>query len=176
MIFAYADPPYPGQEHLYDGPGVNHELLIAHLHNDFDGWALSTSSNALQEILPMCPEGVRVASWSKPWASIKPGQRVAYTWEPIIFDTPRLSTNRAESTRDSISAGVNRTHHFIGAKPQELVFWIFRLLGILPGDEFVDLFHGSGAVQQAADIYKRQTSLFGGQIRPRDMKLNQASF
>lgn len=175
MKFAYADPPYPGQEARYEGPGVNHPLLIAHLVNDFDGWALSTSSPSLRDLLPLCPPDTRVASWSKPWASVKPGQRIIYSWEPVLFWTPRRSTNRANSVRDSIRASVNQ-NGFHGSKPHEFTMWVFGLLGIELADEFTDLFHGSGAVQEAADMYARQRRLDGGQLRPREMKRDQLAY
>src|SRR5690348_8177964 len=60
LRIAYADPPYPGCAHLYkDHPDYNgevdHEALITELVG-YDGWALSTSSQALQQILFFCPE------------------------------------------------------------------------------------------------------------------------
>ena len=36
-----------------------------------------------------------------------------------------------------------------GAKPMEFCWWIFDLLGMEPGDEFHDVFPGSGAVGKA---------------------------
>jgi hypothetical protein len=65
MKMAYADPPYPGQAKRYkqenpDALEVNHELLIRHLMDDYaDGWALSTSSPALRDVLQLCPPSVR---------------------------------------------------------------------------------------------------------------------
>ena len=41
----------------------------------------------------------------------------------------------------------------VGAKPAVFVRWIFDLLGALPGDEFVDIFPGSGGVARAWRIY-----------------------
>jgi hypothetical protein len=37
----------------------------------------------------------------------------------------------------------------IGAKPAVFIRWVFDLLGALPGDEFVDVFPGSGGVGRA---------------------------
>jgi len=41
----------------------------------------------------------------------------------------------------------------IGAKPAAFIRWVFDLLGALPGDEFVDVFPGSGGVGRAWDAY-----------------------
>lgn len=135
MRFAYADPPYPGMAHFYKCPEVDHAALIRDLCEQFpDGWALSTASTTLKMVLPMCPDDVRVAAWVKPWASFKPGVNPAYAWEPVLF--------RGGRKRD-------RTERFIGAKPEAFCWWIFDLLGVEKGDEFVDLFVGSGAVTRA---------------------------
>src|SRR5205814_1352667 len=94
MRFGYADPPYPGQAwRLYgkhpDYAGeVDHTELIAQLERDFpDGWALSTSAMAPQEVLALCPKptlstknkgryltgtGVRVLPWCKPLSAWRP--------------------------------------------------------------------------------------------------------
>lgn len=60
MTMAYADPPYPGHAKLYrDETGyhgeVDHRELIASLVDRYDGWALSTSAEALGDLLPLCP-------------------------------------------------------------------------------------------------------------------------
>ena len=34
----------------------------------------------------------------------------------------------------------------MGAKPAAFCWWVFDLLGALPGDELVDLFPGSGGI------------------------------
>lgn len=99
--YAYADPPYPGQARkLYGAEAaagrvaieVNHLLLIGHLLDEYpDGWALSTSTPALRQVLNLCHDqgipdaDIRVGSWCKPFAVYKPGVPVAYTWEPVIF-------------------------------------------------------------------------------------------
>lgn len=89
--FAYADPPYPGQARKHYGPDareVDHVLLLAYLET-FDGWALSTSSPALRDVLALCPPGVRIGAWVKPFASFKRGVDPAYAWEPVIYRTAR---------------------------------------------------------------------------------------
>ena len=61
LRLAYADPPYPGKARLYrDHPDyageVDHAALLARLAG-YDGWALSTSAEALPAMLALCPPG-----------------------------------------------------------------------------------------------------------------------
>ena len=59
---AYADPPYINQARLrYDCPEVDHKALIERLET-YDAWALSLSSPSLQQVLPLCPDSVRVGA------------------------------------------------------------------------------------------------------------------
>ncbi len=72
---AYADPPYPGEARLYRdhpdyGGEVDHAELVERLAA-YDGWAFSTSAEALPAVLALCPPGVRVAAWHR--ASVPPG-------------------------------------------------------------------------------------------------------
>ena len=56
---AYADPPYPGRARLYrDHPDYGGEVDHAELIERpgvYDGWALSTSAEALPEVLALWP-------------------------------------------------------------------------------------------------------------------------
>jgi hypothetical protein len=68
LQLAYADLPYPGSARLYRdhpdyGGEVDHAALIARLAG-YDGWALSTSAQALPVVLvlALCPPRVRVAA------------------------------------------------------------------------------------------------------------------
>lgn len=161
MRFAYADPPYPGMAHRYtdeaeaDGrvaAEVDHGELVSRLCDEFDGWALSTSSVALRGVMNLCPDDVRVAAWVKPWASFKKGVNPAYAWEPVIFRGARTWKERGGSEAVTVRDWVSSVAHqrgFFGSKPEPFVRWILDLLGVRPDDEFVDLFPGSGAVQQA---------------------------
>lgn len=49
MVFAYADPPYPGKASLYpEKTEVDHASLLQLLTENYpDGWALSTSSEVV---------------------------------------------------------------------------------------------------------------------------------
>ena len=156
MKFAYADPPYPGhtKRKLYANDPrcaeVDHAALIAALVADFpDGWALSTGSNNLHAVLPLCPEDVRVMAWVKPFCSFKPGVNPAYAWEPVIVRGGRKLGRDIDTLRDWVSANILLKKGCAGAKPEEFCFWLFGVLGAQPDDELVDLYPGSGAVSDA---------------------------
>jgi hypothetical protein len=149
---AYADPPYPGYSRYYrDDPRcaeIDHGRLIEQLC-EYDGWALSTFSNALHEIIPLCPRHARVGAWVKPFCSFKPGVKPAYAWEPIIFVPARSGGRTGDTPRDWIAANITLKRGLVGAKPRRVALWLFSILGAEPADEFHDLFPGSGAVASA---------------------------
>jgi hypothetical protein len=156
---AYADPPYLGFAYFYaqlhpeamiwDDPET-HRALIVKLCDEFpDGWAMSLSSTTLRTILPMCPEDVRVGSWVKPFASFKPNVRVAYAWEPIIFRGGRKRGREFDTVRDWVAENITMQRGLTGAKPRSVCRWMFSVLGLEAGDEFVDLFPGTGGVMDA---------------------------
>jgi hypothetical protein len=184
---AYADPPYPGQakRHYADHPDyageVDHADLIATLERDFpDGWALSTSVPALPSVLALCPQGepskkrarggsvklgtgVRVCAWFRSNSPFPPS-RVMWTWEPLIVRTPHWrQRHRHDFVPDSMYAGQPRGflgNAITGQKPLAFCHWMFDLLGLGPDDELVDLFPGSGAVTQAWEKWRAQTTLW----------------
>lgn len=154
---AYADPPYPGQakRHYGDHPDyageVDHRELIARLV-EFDGWALSTSNRALQDVLALCPPGVRVLAWCKPIAPPMSGHGV-FGWEPVIVSWARPP---ASDLRDTLTASPEQytfrpkpEGYVTGAKPPAFCRWLFAWLGARPGDGFTDMFPGSRAVSDA---------------------------
>lgn len=159
---AYADPPYPGCAKLYpEKREVDHAALIAELAA-YDAWALSTSSVALRDLLPLCPSTVRVMAWVKPFASFKPGVTVAYAWEPIIVQGGRKRPRSEPTVRDWVSASITLKRGLVGVKPETVCFWLFGVLGLEPADDFVDLFPGSGAVGRAWESWCGQRSLLAG--------------
>ena len=103
--FAYADPPYVGQaKRHYQCEEIDHVALIKRLVDEFpDGWALSCSTPSLREILPLCPDDVRVAAWVKPFAFFKGGVKPPFAWEPVIWRTVRKKEKRAFGVRDWLS-------------------------------------------------------------------------
>ena len=150
MQFAYADPPYLGQAKKHYGSSeVDHPALIQSLTQNYDGWALSCSSPSLRYLLPICPDGVRVMAWVKPFAIFKPNVNPAYAWEPVLLWGGRRRTREQKTVRDWVSANITLRKGLVGVKPQAFIFWLFEVLGMQPEDEFSDLFPGSGAVTAA---------------------------
>lgn len=162
MKLAYADPPYPGRAHLYEGhPGyageVDHDALIRDLR-EYDGWALSTSADALPQVLDSCLQWhcrrFRTLAWVK--------HTVTVSWEPVIV----VPARKPEGVRDWIQAEPDAFQwrerpdtHVIGAKPEAFCLWMFAWLGAQPEDEFDDMFPGSGAVARAWEKWRQQPAL-----------------
>jgi hypothetical protein len=151
MKFAYADPPYLGQAKRYEeNQEVDHEKLIAMLVSDFpDGWALSCHSPSLHVLLPLCPRDTRVMAWVKPFCIFKPNVNPAYAWEPVLVRGGRKRGRDLPTVRDWVSANITLKKGMSGVKPDAFSHWLFEVLGMQEGDEFVDLFPGSGAVTRA---------------------------
>lgn len=177
MKFAYADPPYLGRAEYYrahhpdamkwDDPET-HRALIGRLQADFlDGWAISLSERSLRTILPMCPPEARVAAWitDRPRFAGK-AVPVRKHFEPVIFmggrsyaETGNRAADYIVTKQEPLPAGTPRYamvksdiragKTFLGRKPRAFALWLFDLLGLQAGDEFVDLFPGSGAVTAA---------------------------
>ena len=154
MRFAYADPPYPGRAHYYpERTEVDHQALVERLVAEFpDGWALSTSAEALQQVLALCPGGVRVCAWQR---AVRPARswRPISAWEPLVVHGGReLALDEPQAVREALAYG-GRFRGFRGAitgmKPPQCAVWMFRQLGAHAGDELVDLYPGSGAIGEA---------------------------
>jgi hypothetical protein len=155
---AYADPPYPGRAHLYAGHPdyageVDHFELI-HRLNGYSGWALSTSAEALRDILPLCPESVRVLAWVK--------HTITVSWEPVIV----VSARKPAGVRDWIQVEPDSYQwrekpdsYVIGQKPEAFCRWVFEWLGADPSDDLDDLFPGSGNVGRAWEKWRAQPGL-----------------
>ena len=136
LRLAYADPPYPGKARLYRGHPdyageVDHAALLRRLAG-YDGWALSTSAEALPVVLALCPPGVRVAAWhrgERPTASRWP----LHAWEPVIYaggrqvirDAAAATTRRFDRVR--CRPVTTLPGRVIGAKPAAVCRWIFDL-------------------------------------------------
>jgi len=168
MRLAYADPPYPGLAKRYyethpDYAGeVDHGELLSRLQV-YDGWALSTSAQALPRVLVECvAQGldVRVAPWdrgARPTTSRWP----LNAWEAVVFAGGRRVA-RADQPDDLLRyAARPRTtdpQRVVGTKPAAFIWWLFDLLGALPGDEFIDLYPGSGGIARAWAIYESRAT------------------
>jgi hypothetical protein len=154
MRVAYADPPYPGLAAKYYGHEatfageVDHRELVARLVADFpDGWALSTSSAALRDVLPLCPAGIRVCAWVKPIGVSPSTMGLHATWEPLLVAGGR---QRRPGVRDWLRAMPARGGGSLpGRKPIAFCAFLFDALGMVPGDELADLFPGSGIISRA---------------------------
>lgn len=170
MRVAYADPPYPGKARKHYGSDprcaeVDHAVLIARLEGYYDGWALSTASTTLQTVLALCPPGVRIGAWVKPFAAGKPGVVLNYAWEPIIFKPVRKPRELlVDYVRANPMIGSHREGDspVKGQKPLAFCFWLFCALGLRMGDTFADLYPGSGAVTRAWQEWRMQGMLWGG--------------
>ncbi len=159
---AYADPPYPGLAHYYRGHPdyageVDHAALLSRLQ-PYDGWALSTSADALPFVLGLCLElelEVRVAAWFR-------GDRGCRSkwprngWEPVVYAGGRRLTQEDAGTDALVYHSRPRLtdpKRVIGAKPAAFAAWLFKLLGARPGDQFDDLFPGSGGMGRAWRVF-----------------------
>lgn len=160
MRFAYFDPPYPGLARKYYGPDaqeVNHRILIGTAEREYpDGWALSTSSSALAEVLALCPPEARVAAWLK-GSRRSVSYRPRDAWEPLIVVRGRK--RRMEETEELSNAliwgGRQHSHPdaLVGMKPAAFCEWMFRQLGAEVTDDLDDIFPGSGAVSRAWKLF-----------------------
>lgn len=148
MIFAYADPPYPGCGHRYpEKKEVDHAELINRLVNEYpDGWALSTSSVALPDLLRLCVVKPRILAWVKPFAVFRPNVGVAYAWEPILFQGGRKRTRQQPTVRDWHSANITLKKGLVGAKPESFCRWLLDVFNFQIGDELHDLYPGTGVM------------------------------
>lgn len=183
---AYADPPYPGRccgtiyrregtpefhpdSRRWEDPAAHVQLMLELDCAYPDGWALSTHSGALRDLLPGAPTGAKIGAYCKPGEPVQqigqptdPSEREwassTHMWEPVIYRVPIRARVGVRPPADWVSdqpAGF-MAEEFKGAKPPKFCRWLFRLLrlGAHPADELVDMFPGSGAVGRAWDEYR----------------------
>ena len=130
MRMAYADPPSGCWE------------TIKRLCDEFpDGWALSVPSPSLASALAVCPGDCRVGAWAKPYGARRSGLTPAVTWEPLIWRGGRKRRRGEAVVRDHLYHCASRTRE----RPHEFYAWVFSLLNLMPGDEFVDVHGGATA-------------------------------
>jgi hypothetical protein len=166
LRIAYADPPYPGKAaRYYEGREgyageVDHYRLVLSLATSFDGWALSTGAYALRELLPFCPPEARIAPWVKPNGVSGASYGPHNAWEPVIYCPARKLRG---GVRDWLRAKPARGGGDLpGRKPLAFCGWLFDLLGMVSGDELVDLFPGTGIVSRAWREVSPRTSIRHG--------------
>ncbi len=160
MKLAYADPPYPGKAYLYpEQEEVDHVALIARLC-EYDGWALSTDEHALQYVLGLCPDRVRICAWCRRGGvpPFRPNPIAA--WEAVILSPARKDRveqvwSYAETVGSNVGAGLT------GSKPPAFCQWVIRCLGADPEEDTLDdLFPGTGVMGQVWESWIRQPPLF----------------
>ena len=152
--FCYADPPYKGQAKKHYGAQaeeVDFIELITRLDSEFDGWALSVHQNQLHDLLNVVKR-VRIGVWVKPFAVFKKNVNPTYAWEPVLFKAPSRGMDR-KFVHDWVACSPQMKAVVVGQKPLDFCFWMFQLLGLKPGDEFIDMFPGSGNVLHAYELY-----------------------
>lgn len=193
--FDYYDPPYVGLAKRYygDQPSyageVDHDALIASATADLEtgatqGWALSCSVRSLRHLLPLCPADVRVGAWVKPIGVSGRTFGPHNTWEAVIVAGGRkMQPGVRDWGEEPVLRGMPARGEgdLIGRKSQAFCAWLFDLLGMVPGDEIVDHFPGTGIVTktwrnlsvratQASVLVGRRVvlaSLVDGQPEPR---------
>lgn len=158
--FGYADPPYPRKaRRYYRCREVDHHELVLQLIREFpDGWALSTSSDALWDVFRLCPRGTRVCPWVR---GSRPGTvyGTRNAWEPLLVFGGRPVKRSCHAGVDDVlllNARARQRNYpgaLVGMKPPKFSEWMFNQLGARAGDELVDIFNGSGAVKRAARMF-----------------------
>lgn len=172
MRFAYADPPYPGLSKRYYGDHrdfngeVDHEKLVSQLTTGpYDGWALSTSAEALRDVWALCPPETRLCVWvngprkTKSYTALHAYEAVL-VWggrprrEPVVEDLSDVCETDDPGTV-LLWGGRQHSHPdaLTGMKPAAFCNWLFELLGASRGDRLDDFFCGSGAVRRAWELF-----------------------
>lgn len=160
MRFAFADPPYPGKAWRYRGHPdfageVDHDRLVSRLQEWTDGWALSTSEDALSDVLAICRRrgvAVRVAAWFRQARGNLSARWPRNGWEPVIYAGGRRLPSNDQPEDALVYVARPRTtdaRRVLGAKPSAFAYWMFQLLGARPGDQLDDLYPGSGGILRA---------------------------
>ena len=170
MKIGYADPPYIGCAHLYEGHKdyageVDHPALVERLQSEFDGWVLHAAATprSVAILAPLVEKtGARWCSWVKSFAAFKANVPVAYAWEPVIIKAARKPDITDEDIvyRDWICEPITLRRGLTGAKPDAVCRWAFELVGARTSDTLVDLFPGTGAVTAAWNNWRNQQRLF----------------
>ena len=160
MRIAYADPPYIGCAHRYEGgQEVDHVALLARLA-EYDGWVLHAAATprSLAVLAPLVEEErARWMAWVKGFAVFKRNVSVAYAWEPVIIKPARKPVVSGRIVmRDWIECPMTLQRGLVGAKPEQVCHWAFEMVGAEPDDQLDDLFPGTGAVTRAWDSWRHR--------------------
>lgn len=127
------------------------------MHGAPDGWALSTSADALRDVLAMCPSSARVSIWVR-GARRGMAWRARNAWEPLIVygGRPELQGVNDDLADVLIWGGRQHSHPgaLVGMKSAAFAEWMFRQLGAARGDTLVDVYPGSGIIGRAWSEYR----------------------
>lgn len=140
------------EAHRWDDP-MEHLALMSAMNADYDGWALAASGKSIAPLIGHAELlGARLAIWHVTNA-IPDGCRVRNTWEAVLYKIPdgRKAVGSGHRVPDLLSAA-HPVSGFVGAKPDRWTHWVLDLMGFQPGDEVVDMFPGSGAVERAMGV------------------------
>ena len=125
---------------------AKHRALLLELQ-EYDGWALATTPDAVAAIYPPIPVGTRIMVWHKP-NSLPTGHRVGSNWEAVLLFAP--ITRRSSRGRGQVSDVLRASppnNGFAGAKPAAWTRWVLDAMGYDQDEDTVtDVFTGSGAV------------------------------
>lgn len=163
MRFCYCDPPYPGLSRRYYGDHrdfkgeVDHAELVSRLtRGSYDGWAISTSAEALRDVWALCPPETRLCVWVNGPRKTK-SYTALHAFEAVLVwgGRPR-QVPVVEDLSDVLLWGGRQHSHpgaLVGMKPAAFCAWLFELLGACRDDTLDDFFPGSGAVERAWDLF-----------------------
>lgn len=150
----YADPPYYGNEYLYNCKPVALLDVIAVMESVAPVRALSMSQGMRKEAEDLVTGRSRLCVWVKPWTPNVSDPSIS--WEPVLLwgDLPASRRVGAATPRDTLvaRAGGDNPSPFPTPKPDAFASWVVDLLGVgvRPGSVLVDIFSGSGAISRAA--------------------------
>jgi hypothetical protein len=168
LRFRYHDPPYPGHAWRYKdqdsyGGEVDHVAMIGEAERrrvagELAGYAISTSAAALRFVLGCCPPCAHVCPWVKPSNMSATAFGLSNSWEPVIVVGGRVSGRGG--VPDYLVAATARGDDcdLVGRKPLAFSAFLFRALGMLPGDVLEDAYPGSGDVGKAWDEVSRSST------------------
>lgn len=168
LHIGYADPPYPGCAHLYEGhadyAGEVDSRELATMLLMYDGWCLHTAATTMYEVeealRAVGHEGYRRMAWVKPFAAFKRNVSVAYAWEPVFVKAARKPVVKPGMVyRDWLAESITLKRGLTGAKPEKVCHWLFEMMGCEPQDTLADLFPGTGAVSRAWQSWRSQLTL-----------------
>jgi hypothetical protein len=110
---------------------------------------------------------VRVAAWLR--GAVRPARSAwpLQAWEPVVYSGGRRepsSSPASDAFAYHARPRLTEPERVVGVKPARFAFWLFDLLGARPGDDFADLFPGSGGIGRAWAIYASAPGVHGAPL------------